>query len=218
MPVVVRGITCGYGRTVAVDDVSLDVAPGELIAITGSNGSGKSTLLKAILSLIPLRAGTIEVNGQEATDIVGRRRRWQQVTKVRQRPATGQFPILVDELLESSGDHEAALDAAAALGVADLRHRPLGALSGGQLQRSEIARAIGAISAGAGVLLADEPTASLDFDGKHQIAEILTALPVTVLAVTHDAALANRCDRVADMALGKLRVVSPVVSSPGRGA
>lgn len=58
-----------------------------------------------------------------------------------------------------------------------------------------------------GVLLADEPTAALDFAGQEEAAEVLTTLPVTVLVVTHDRAMAARCDRTLEMAAGRLREV-----------
>ncbi|PWS40500.1 ABC transporter, partial [Streptomyces sp. ZEA17I] len=97
--------------------------------------------------------------------------------------------------------------AASGLGVGDLADRPLHTLSGGQLQRMYLARAIGCVAAGARVLLADEPTAALDFDGQEEAADVLTSLPVTLVVVTHDRALANRCDRVLEMAAGRLREV-----------
>lgn len=80
-------------------------------------------------------------------------------------------------------------------------------LSGGQLQRMYLARAIGCVAAGAQVLLADEPTAALDFAGQEEAADVLTGLPVTLVVVTHDRALAERCDRVLEMAAGRLREV-----------
>lgn len=64
------------------------------------------------------------------------------------------------------------------------------------------------IAAGAGVLLADEPTAALDFAGQADAARLLTSLPVTVLVVTHDRAVVNRCERVLEMAAGNLREIT----------
>jgi ABC-type lipoprotein export system ATPase subunit len=87
--------------------------------------------------------------------------------------------------------------------------RPLHALSGGQLQRVFLARALGSLAAGAGLLLADEPTAALDFDGQVKVAEVLRTLPATMLVVTHDRTMAARCDRVMEMAGGRLREVKP---------
>ncbi|WP_431684106.1 ATP-binding cassette domain-containing protein [Kitasatospora sp. KL5] len=192
----------------AVSGVDLDVAPGERIALTGTNGSGKTTLLRALLGLHRQVAGELLVGGRgtrTAAEWAWRRRAcaW-----IPQRPAAGRFPLLARELLAGSGALTEAAGAAEKLGVGALVDRPLTALSGGQLQRMHLARAVGCVAAGAGVLLADEPTAALDFAGQEEAAGLLTGLPVTLLVVTHDRALAARCDRVLEMAAGRLREVS----------
>ncbi|MFD0412582.1 ATP-binding cassette domain-containing protein [Streptomyces sp. NPDC127108] len=202
-----RGVTCGHGRVVAVDDVHLEVAAGERVALTGTNGSGKSTLLRAVLGLHRQTAGTILVGGRDTASAADRTWRRRACAWVPQKPAAGRFPLLAGELLDSGGAPEQAAEAAGELGVGALRRQPLDTLSGGQLQRMYLARAIGCVAAGAGVLLADEPTAALDFAGQEEAAAALTALPVTLVVVTHDRALAERCDRVLDMAAGRLREV-----------
>lgn len=189
------GVRCSYGRVVAVDGVDLSVEPGEHVAIVGANGSGKTTLGRAILGLHPLAGGRISVGGREAVTTKDWAERRRLVAWVPQRQATGRFPLLVRELLASSGRLPEALDAAAILGVADLAERPLHTLSGGQLQRAFLARGLGCLAAGAGVLLADEPTAALDFDTKATVARLLAELEVTVLVISHDQ----------EMAVGKLR-------------
>ncbi|WP_030568244.1 ABC transporter ATP-binding protein [Streptomyces aureocirculatus] len=204
-----RGVTCGHGRVVAVDGVDLDIAAGERVALTGTNGSGKSTLLRAVLGLHRRHTGSILVGGRGTASAADRAWRRQACAWVPQKPATGRFPLLAGELLDSAGAPEQTADAASDLGVGELRRRPLDTLSGGQLQRVYLARAIGCVAAGAGVLLADEPTAALDFAGQEEAAAALTALPVTLVVVTHDRELAARCDRVFDMAAGKLREVTP---------
>ena len=202
-----KGVVCRYGRTVAVDHVSLAVAPGERVALTGANGAGKTTLLRAALGLRPVTAGTVTVDGVAPSS----RQEWAErrslIAWMPQRLTPGRFPLLVDELLHSGGHPEAALDAARHLGVAGLRRRPLHTLSGGQLQRVFLSRALGAVEAGARALFADEPTAALDFAGQEQVAGLLAALPVTVMVVSHDRAMTQACDRVAEMAAGRLRVV-----------
>ncbi|MFD9910229.1 ATP-binding cassette domain-containing protein [Streptomyces sp. NPDC059063] len=205
----VRGVTCGHGRVVAVDGVDLEVAAGERVALTGTNGSGKSTLLRTVLGLHRQSAGTVLVGGRGTASAADRAWRRRACAWVPQKPAVGRFPLLAGELLDSSGAPKAAADAAESLGVGALRRKPLHTLSGGQLQRTYLARAIGCVAAGAGVVLADEPTAALDFDGQEEAAVALGALPVTVVVVTHDRALAARCDRVLDMAAGRLREVTP---------
>ncbi len=210
-PVTFTSVSCRYGRATVVDTVQLHVAAGEHVALTGANGSGKTTLLRAALGLHPLAGGTVAVDGHPArspSDWVRRRR---EVAWVPQRLATGRFPLLVDELLASAGTGagaDAARHAAARLGVAGLGTRPLHTLSGGQLQRAFLARALGCVAAGARVLFADEPSAALDFDGQEQVANLLAGLPVTVVVISHDRAMTQACDRVAEMAAGQLRVVA----------
>jgi zinc transport system ATP-binding protein len=200
-------LVCRLGSTMAVDHVSLHIEPGERVAITGPNGAGKSSLLRCILGLVPAR-GAITVDDQPAAD----RRSWKArrsiVAWVPQRPAVGRFPLLVRELLESSGDYAASVEAADRLGVDHLEERPLHTLSGGQLQRVYLARGLGHVAAGARVFLADEPTSALDFDTRDAVAALLTQVPVTSIVVTHDAAVADGADRVLEMAAGRVREVT----------
>ncbi|MEV6736380.1 ABC transporter ATP-binding protein [Streptomyces sp. NPDC051104] len=202
-----RQVACRHGRVEAVREVDLDIEAGERVALTGTNGSGKTTLLRAVLGLHRQADGEILVGGRgtgAAAEWAWRRRAcaW-----IPQKPAVGRFPLLGSELLASGGAPAEAVQAAEKLGVGSLTGRPLHTLSGGQLQRMYLARAVGCVAAGAGVLLADEPTAALDFAGQEEAADVLLSLPVTVVAVTHDRALADRCDRVLEMAAGRLREV-----------
>jgi zinc transport system ATP-binding protein len=200
-----RQVGCRHGRVDAVRDVDLDVAAGEHVALTGTNGSGKSTLLRALLGLHRAVFGEIGVGGRQARTAAEWAWRRRACAWIPQKPAAGRFPLLAGELLASSGARADALDAAGKLGVGQLADRPLHTLSGGQLQRMHLARAVGCVAAGAGVLLADEPTAALDFAGQEEAADLLLSLPVTLVVVTHDRALADRCERVLEMAAGRLR-------------
>ncbi|WP_235921819.1 metal ABC transporter ATP-binding protein [Lentzea tibetensis] len=208
LPVRFAGVSCAHGGRAVVRDVDLVVEPGELVALTGTNGSGKTTLLRAVLGLHRASTGVIEVGGAHARSAADWAQRRREVAWIPQRQAAGRFPLLTDELLASSGAPEHARAAAAQLGVDHLRDRPLHTLSGGQLQRTYLARAMGCIEAGAGLLLADEPTAALDFAGQADAADLLASLPVTVLVVTHDRAVVERCERVLEMAAGTLREIS----------
>lgn len=202
-------VSCRYGRATVVDAVELHVAAGEHVALTGANGSGKTTLLRAGLGLHPLAAGMVSVDGHPARVAADWVRRRREVAWVPQRLATGRFPLLVDELLDSAGaGGQAARHAAGQLGVRELGRRPLHTLSGGQLQRVFLARALGCVAAGARVLFADEPSGALDFEGQEQVASLLAGLPVTVVVISHDRAVSQVCDRVAEMAAGRLRVLA----------
>lgn len=202
-------LTVRYGQRPAVRGASLRVDDGELVVVTGSNGSGKSSLLRAVLGLVPSAGGAIALDGTVATDRRGWRERRRAASYVPQRTAPGTFPLLVRELLAGSGTEEARRAAAEALGVAGLADRPVTTLSGGQLQRTYLARAIAALSGEARILLADEPTSALDFDGQDEVAALLAGLSVARLVVSHDAAVVARADRVVEMAGGLLREVAP---------
>ncbi|WP_433328387.1 metal ABC transporter ATP-binding protein [Spirillospora sp. CA-294931] len=198
-------VSCHYSGRTAVDAVDLKVAPGEHVALTGTNGSGKSTLLRAVLGLHPGTRGRIEVGGRGARRPAEWAARRREVAWIPQKQTGGRFPLKVAELLVSSGAAARAGEAARDLGLADLLDRPVGTLSGGQLQRAYLARALGQLAAGAGVLLADEPTAALDFDGQERVAALLGGLEVTVLVATHDQAVVGACERTVQMAAGRLR-------------
>ncbi|MGH4032004.1 metal ABC transporter ATP-binding protein [Actinomycetota bacterium Odt1-20B] len=210
-----RDVSCRHGRVEAVRGVDLDVAAGERIALTGTNGSGKTTLLRAVLGLHRRVGGTIRVGGRTAGNAAEWAWRRRACAWIPQKPAVGRFPLLARELLAGGGAAGPAGEAAGRLGVAHLADRPLHTLSGGQLQRMYLARAVGCVAAGAGVLLADEPTAALDFEGQEEAADVLLSLPVTVLVVTHDRSLADRCDRTLEMAAGTLREVARGASAAG---
>lgn len=197
---------CYFGRVAAVNNVSFQIQPGEHIAITGANGSGKSTLLRCLIGLHRPCSGEIRIGHTSVCrhpTLAHRLCAW-----VPQRQTVGRFPLRMHELLASGGAPQAATAAADQLGIGHLLQRPLSTLSGGQLQRAFVARAIGSLHHQASVLLADEPTAALDFAGQQEIADLIAQLPCTAVVVTHDRGMAARCDRVFEMAAGSLREVA----------
>lgn len=198
-----RELSCRFGQTLAVRNVTLVVEPGEHVAIIGGNGSGKTTLLRAVMGLHQDWSGEILADGMPFKP--GPRLACPGMAWMPQRQPRGQFPFTVQELLGSGGHGQESLAAAKNLGILELLRRPLSALSGGQLQRAYLARTLGYLAAGAGLLLADEPTAALDFQGQEQIADMLSALPATMILVTHDPSLARTCHRVLQMAQGRIR-------------
>jgi ABC-type Mn2+/Zn2+ transport system ATPase subunit len=132
-------------------------------------------LLRAVLGLVPCR-GEITVDGAQAGDRAGWKARRSRVAWVPQRPAVGRFPLLVRELLASSGSLPAAVEAAERLGVAHLLDRPLHTLSGGQLQRSFWPRGSGTWPPAPGCC---SPTSDVgfDFDTRDLVGEVLAAAP-----------------------------------------
>lgn len=167
-----------YGATEVLRDVSLAIAPGEIVTIVGPNGSGKTTLLRAIVGAVRPAAGRI-------TAAPGLR-----IGYVPQRlHVDPTLPITVARFLRlpagaSEGDIAAALDRA---GVPGLERRQMADLSGGQLQRVLLARALVAKPA---LLLLDEPTAGLDQPGSaafyRLIEEVRRETGCAVLMISHE--------------------------------
>jgi putative ABC transport system ATP-binding protein len=212
---VMRLSSGGHAVTI-LDGVSLEVAAGEVVAITGPSGSGKSTLLGLIAGLDTPSAGSIAVGGVEVTGLG-------EAALARFRRRTIGFVFqsyhLIPTLtaaenvavpLELAGRPEplaAARLCLAEVGLADRAHHYPAQLSGGEQQRVAIARAVALAPP---LLLADEPTGNLDSATGAQVVDLLLALNrergSTLVLVTHDAALASRAGRA--IALRDGRVVN----------
>jgi putative ABC transport system ATP-binding protein len=205
------------GRSVTIlDGVSLEVAPGEVVAITGPSGSGKSTLLGLIAGLDTPSAGSISVDGVEVTalgeaELARFRRRtigfvFQSYHLIPTLTAAENVAVPL-ELAGAAGPLATARRLLADVGLAERGHHYPAQLSGGEQQRVAIARAVALAPP---LLLADEPTGNLDSATGAQIIDLLLALNrergSTLLLVTHDAALAGRAGRA--IALRDGRVVN----------
>lgn len=201
-------VSYAYGRTIALNRVNLTIHAGEHVAIIGSNGSGKSTLIRVILGLLEQQHGQVYINGTPNTK-AHRQYTHHAIAWMPQRQSTGHFPLLVHELWQSSRNPTATTEFAMQLEVEHLRLQPLHTLSGGQLQRVFLVRALASLAGGSGILLADEPTAALDFAGQAVVSEFIHHIPSTVIVVTHDRNMIQRCPRVLEMAGGQLREVTP---------
>lgn len=201
-----------YGGGVrALDGVSFEVPPGELVGIVGANGSGKSTLLRAVYGIVAPDAGTLAVLGADPRR--DRRRVRARAGYAGQEPAldpemTGWETLrLFHALLGLPGSGRAARLAAAAgeHGLAEFCGRPVGTWSGGERQRLNLALA--GLHAPA-LLLLDEPTASLDPQGRRALWRRMAAWRAegrTTLVVTHDLPdVAAHCDRVLVMRAGRV--------------
>ena len=210
----VRDLEVRYGEHVALEGVTTSAAAGRLTAIVGPNGAGKSTLLKAIMGEVQPARGTIEVFGETG------RRSLRRVTWVPQRGAVdADFPVTVLDVVRQgrlrhtgwfrrrSSEDDAAIRAALErVDITDLVDRPIGTLSGGQLQRTFLARAL----AQAGDLyLLDEPFVGVDAATERAIVAVLRELRdagAAVVVVHHD--LGSVRDLFDDVVLLNRRVVA----------
>ncbi len=197
-----------------LDDVSLQIGAGETVAIVGASGAGKSTLLALLAGLDEPSAGEVWLEGTElsALDEDGRA-----AARARHVGFVFQSFHLVPSLtalenvmlpLELAGRRDARAEARVVLGQVGLDarvgHYPR-QLSGGEQQRVAIARAFVTKPS---VLFADEPTGNLDTATGARIIELLfdlnAANGTTLVLVTHDRAIATRCDRIIEMDAGRL--------------
>ncbi|MCZ8185012.1 MAG: ABC transporter ATP-binding protein [Beijerinckiaceae bacterium] len=204
----------GASRVHILRGVSLSVAQGEAIGLVGPSGSGKSTLLMTAAGLERPDSGSVTIAGEEITRLSEDRLaqfRGRRIGIVFQ--AFHLIPTMtalenVAVPLELAGDREAFDKAAAELASVGLGqrldHYP-GQLSGGEQQRVALARALAPRPA---ILVADEPTGNLDEGTGREIVDLLFSLKrdrgTTLLLVTHDLGLAERCDRIVRLKAGKI--------------
>jgi iron complex transport system ATP-binding protein len=214
MTLAARDITVEADGRDIVRGASLEVGAGELVGLIGPNGAGKSTLLKAILGLRPRRSGAVVLDGRPFDSIPPRERaRWvaylAQEGRVEWRlsardvVALGRRPHQPSFGGPTPSCRPAVARALAAVEATDIADRPVAVLSGGERARVLLARAL---AVEAPLLLADEPTASLDPYHQLHVMEILKAEAARgagVLVVLHDLALAARfMDRLVVMSEG----------------
>ena len=216
--IIARNLTLTLGQDSApveiLRGIDLDVSDGEVLALLGPSGSGKSSLMAVLSGLERATGGSLTVAGQDFTamdeDDLARARRGH-IGIVLQ--AFHLLPTMtalenVATPMELSGDPDAQDRARAELEAVGLGHRldhyPT-QLSGGEQQRVAIARAIAPRPS---LIFADEPTGNLDVSTGHDIIELLfnrrRETGATLLVITHDNELAERCGRIVTIADGKI--------------
>jgi zinc transport system ATP-binding protein len=193
-----RGVSFSYTGEPVLQEVSFEVLPGELVSAVGPNGGGKTTLLRLILGIARPDAGEVRVFGgppERARGRVGYVPQYARFDPL--------FPVTVLDVVRmgrvggfAAGpyrrtDREAAEEALATVGLAELRWRAFSTLSGGERQRVLIARALATHPE---LLLLDEPTASVDRAATAKLYDLLVDLArrLTILLVSHDTGVVSR--------------------------
>ena len=210
-----KRVTSPEGELALLADINLTIFPGEAVAVVGASGAGKSTLLGLLAGMDTPTAGRVYLDGVElsALDEDGRARlRAARVGFVFQSfhllpNLTALENVMLPLELAGRGDaHSAAREVLERVGLARrLQHYPK-QLSGGEQQRVALARAFASQPK---VLFADEPTGNLDSATGQRIIELLFALnrehTATLVLVTHDESLAQRCTRRLELEAGRLK-------------
>jgi phospholipid/cholesterol/gamma-HCH transport system ATP-binding protein len=220
----VRGVEVGFGERLILKGLDLDVRRGEILGFVGPSGQGKSVLTRAVLGLIPKRAGTIEVFGQNVDDLSTKEwraleRRWgvlfQQGALFSALTVRQNIQVPMREYLNLS---DRLLDELAMLKIEMVGLKPDAAdklpseLSGGMIKRASRARAL---ALDPEILFLDEPTSGLDPIGAGEfddlIATMQRTLGLTVFMVTHDLdSLYTVCDRIAALGDGRIIAEGPM--------
>jgi len=219
----VERITHRYDRVV-LDDVSFDVAAGEVVALVGPSGAGKTTLFRVITGLVTPEAGHVLVGGRDLTKLAGAERRWgrrdlslvfQQYNLIRRSSALdnvvagGLADVATWRALSrrpGPAQRRLALECLDRVGLADFASHRADQLSGGQQQRVAIARALAQRSR---VILADEPVASLDPASSAAVLSVLRSVAtgegISVVCSLHQAGLVGTfADRVIGLRNGRV--------------
>lgn len=215
-PLGVRSVSLTAGPVTILDRVDVDVGAGGWVGIIGPNGAGKSTLLRVIVGAVIPDQGSISIGGRDLAQMA-RPSRARLVAMVPQRPQIpptmtvfqyvllGRTPHLGPLAAEGRHDLEVVGATLVRLHLEAFARRQLGTLSGGELQRAILARAL---AQQAPVLLLDEPTTALDLGHQQEVLELVEGLrhqyQLTVLSALHDLTAASQfCDRLVLLSGGR---------------
>ncbi|ADB31101.1 ABC transporter related protein [Kribbella flavida DSM 17836] len=201
----VQGVAVELGGRQVLHDVDLRVTESEHVGLIGPNGAGKTTLLRALLGLLPIRSGSITIDGRTPAQVRGtigyvpQRHEfvWDYPVDVGTAVMTGRTHHIGWLRRPGRADRSAVAEALERVDLTDLVRRPIGELSGGQRQRVLVARALALRPR---LLLLDEPFTGLDVPTQEILTQLfrsLTAEGTAILMTTHDLpAAAETCSRL----------------------
>ncbi len=213
------------GDVTAVSEISLEINEGELVFLTGPSGAGKSTLLKLIAGMEKPSGGMLQVSGQDMRKLnrttlpflrrkLGLIMQQQRLLTDRDVLANVMLPLIIGGATQQEANERASV-ALGRVGMQGKSHAMPKTLSGGEQQRVSIARAIVHKPR---IILADEPTATLDRENGRMVLEMLEAFNhagVTCVISTHDDRLLQDADRVVELLHGRLIGVRTANSEVG---
>jgi iron complex transport system ATP-binding protein len=215
-------LSFGYNGQPVLGDISLEIQPGQMVALLGANGAGKSTLLRLMNRTLKPWQGRVELNGQDLQQLSPRQTARQialveQASKlvwpytVLQTLKLGRFPHQGWLAPYSEHDLEIVQHVLQQIGLRELQHRPLNKLSGGERQRALVARALVQQPQ---ILLLDEPSANLDIHQQLKLLNFVRSLAaeqkLAVVLAIHDLALAARyCQRLVVLHQGRIYADGP---------
>lgn len=193
-----KNLSVQYGQTEVLKDVSFSIEHGDFIGLAGPNGAGKTTLVKALLGLVPISKGAIELFGKAKENFD----EWGKIGYLPQKFSTinALFPATVDEVVMlgllsqkkfpkriTAEDHKKVDEILQELGVNNLKKRMFSELSGGQQQKVLLARAL---VSSPKVLIFDEPSTALDPESRESFFQLIQKLNkqsgITIILITHD--------------------------------
>jgi len=207
-----------YDSIVALKDISLEVFPGEVLALIGPNGAGKTTLIRAVSGTLPIESGQVQVNGQDLSRLTTAQRARVLAVVPQARQLGGAYSVEQAVMMgrtaymswmgrESESDRAAVRLALLQTQLEDFAHRSIAQLSGGEQQRVLLARALAQSTP---VLLLDEPTNHLDLQHQASLLSLVKKLAeekhLAVLVAMHDLNLVSFfADKVALLVDGELK-------------
>ncbi len=187
--ILIENLSFGYGDNLILENLNFEIFQKDYIAIIGPNGGGKTTLLKLLLGFLEPTSGKVEILGasplkmRQKISYLPQYINFNMDMPINVLDITLQGRLKKSKLFYSKEDKKIALEKLELMNVDHLKDRKIKDLSGGQRQRVLLARAL---TKEPEILILDEPTASIDPEGQKEIYNLLKALPLTKLIVSHD--------------------------------